>query len=490
MTTRIDLLDTLRVGLPPSDAPRRRIVVVGAGIAGLTAALLLKEAGHEVTILEARNRLGGRIYTYRGFAGRMFGEFGAMRFPAHHHLGQHLINERFSLPTAPFPMYDEDTYVYLAGTRVRRSDFGAGSFDFGLPEHERGILPADLLRRAMEPLTALMTEPGGWSRIIEKYDGYSLLAFLIERGVSEPAISLMGPLLNLEGRYHFSLVEWFAHYHEDVFGHLSYLVDGADALPNAFLPALGGVVRYGAIVHAIDQDADGVTVRYRDPIGTEGTVTGDEVVLTVPLVLLRHMEIAGLDLDKRFTMRNVYYGRAHKIFMQFSRKWWVEDDHITHGATVTDLAIRQVVYTPAGQDPQLRQGVLIASYAWEQDSMAYSMLSESERLSQAMEDLCRIHPQAADTFEFGISHDWSLDPYAGGIGPLFRPHEMTSRFYDDIVRPVGRVWFANDACDQRGRRWIEGAIAAAIKNAWAIHAGMRDALPVALERHAEPAATG
>ncbi len=83
----------------------------------------------------------------------------------------------------------------------------------------------------MEPLTELIAEPDGWRRIIEHYDGYSLLAFLIERGVSEQAISLMGPLLNLEGRYHFSLVEWFAHYHEDVFGHLSYIVDGADALP-------------------------------------------------------------------------------------------------------------------------------------------------------------------------------------------------------------------------------------------------------------------
>ena len=91
--------------------------------------------------------------------------------------------------------------------------------------------------------------------------------------------------------------------------------------------------------------------------------------------------------------------------------------------------------------------------------------------------------EAASTFEFGISHDWSLDPYAGGIGPLFRPFEMTSRFYDDIIRPVGRVWFANDACDQRARRWIEGAIAAGIKNAFAINAGMRNELPEASEAH-------
>jgi monoamine oxidase len=103
---------------------------------------------------------------------------------------------------------------------------------------------------------------------------------------------------------------------------------------------------------------------------------------------------------------------------------------------------------------------------------------ELRAVNEAAEDLVKIHPEAASTFEFGVSYDWALDPYAGGIGPLFRPMELTSQFYDDIVRPVGRVWFANDACDQRGRRWIEGAIAAATKNAYAINAGMRDEIPV------------
>jgi monoamine oxidase len=106
------------------------------------------------------------------------------------------------------------------------------------------------------------------------------------------------------------------------------------------------------------------------------------------------------------------------------------------------------------------------------------MLGEDQRISQALQDLAKIHPEAAETFEFGVSYDWALDRFGGGIGPLFRPYEMSSQFYDDIVRPVGRVWFANDACDQRGRRWIEGAIAAAVKNAWAINAGLRNELPV------------
>ena len=208
------------------------------------------------------------------------------------------------------------------------------------------------------------------------------------------------------------------------------------------------------------------------------SLDGDECIVTVPFNRLVHIEMTGLDVTKEFNLRNVYYGRAHKIFLQFRRRWWV-DEQITHGASITDLAIRQVVYTPAGQDPSGERGVLISSYAWEQDSMTWSMMSEQERITEALEDLAKIHPAMGDTFETGYAHDWALDEWAGGIGPLFRPFEMSSEAYDDVIRPVGRLWFANDACDRVGRRWIEGSLAAAIKNAYAIHTGMRDELPTA-----------
>ena len=477
MTTSVDLLEILRGGLPSTATAPRHIVIVGAGIAGLTAGMLLKEAGHKVTILEARNRLGGRIYTYRGFAGKMYGEFGAMRFPRQHHLAQHLIHERFNLPTKPFGMEDQDTFIYLQGKAVRRSEFTADTFAFDLPPGERGKDPAQILKGAMQPLIDLAGQPGGWDQIIDQFDRYSLLGFLLERGISEHALWLLGPLFNIEGRFHFSLVEWFAHWYDDVFGDLEYIDAGADTLPNSFAPILMNDTRMGAEVHAIDQGPDGVTVRFKDHVGTEGSVSADECIVTVPLVLLRHMEIEGLDVDKWFTIRNVYYGRAHKIFMQFSRRWWADDYAIDHGETVTDLAIRNVVYTPAGQDLSIDKGVIIASYAWEQDSMAYSMLDESQRISEALEDLAKIHPEAAQTFEFGISHDWALDRHGGGIGPLFRPFEMAGKFFDDIKRPVNRVWFAGDACSRLNRRWIEGAIGSGIATAFAINAGMRNELP-------------
>ncbi|MCI0397030.1 MAG: FAD-dependent oxidoreductase [Chloroflexi bacterium] len=477
----IDCLDILKNGLPAAGLPPRHIVIVGAGIAGLAAGLILKEAGHEVTILEAQNRLGGRIYTYRGFPGKMYGEFGAMRFPRRHKLAQYLIQERFKLETRPFPMYDADTFIYLDGKAMRRTEFHPDRFHFELLPSEVGKLPDRILRDAVQPLIEIIEQENGWEQLLNQYDKHSLIDYLMERGVSHGALAMMGPLLNLEGRYHFSLLEWFFHYYDDVFGDLLYIVDGADSLPNAFAPHLMNDVRLGAEVHAIEQTPGKVIVHFRDRPGTSQSMVADECILTVPFSLLRHMEIQGLDSQKWYGIRNVYYDRAHKIFMQFSERWWQTKYQITHGVTATDLAIRSVVYTPAGQDDRFQKGVLIASYAWGQDSMAYSMLTEEQRISQALQDLVKIHPEARHTFEFGISHDWALDQYAGGIGPLFRPHEMSGHFYDNIIRPVGRLWFANDACDRRHRRWIEAALTAAVKNAYALHTGLRNELPQEIE---------
>jgi hypothetical protein len=93
----------------------------------------------------------------------------------------------------------------------------------------------------------------------------------------------------------------------------------------------------------------------------------------------------------------------------------------------------------------------------------------------------RTHLQDAVPMTLGQELGGHAACVARGAGPLFRPLEMTGRFYDDIVRPVHRLWFANDACDRLNRRWIEGAIASAVTTAYAINAGMRNALPQVAE---------
>ena len=79
-------LRVVRDGLDSRPGRRKRVVVLGAGIAGLVTAYELKQQGHDVTVLEAQNRVGGRVLTCREFAPGLYAEFGAMRIPRSHEL--------------------------------------------------------------------------------------------------------------------------------------------------------------------------------------------------------------------------------------------------------------------------------------------------------------------------------------------------------------------------------------------------------------------
>src|SRR5689334_3364228 len=74
-----ETLGVAQHGLARRPGARKQVVVLGAGMAGLVAAYELKRQGHDVVVLEAQNRVGGRVYTCREFAPGLYAEFGAMR---------------------------------------------------------------------------------------------------------------------------------------------------------------------------------------------------------------------------------------------------------------------------------------------------------------------------------------------------------------------------------------------------------------------------
>ena len=157
-------------GLPAVPGRRKRVLVLGAGMAGLVAAAELLRAGHDPLVLEARQRVGGRVHTMREpFTHGLYAEAGAMRIPRAHRLTMAYV-EKFGLVTRDFTMNNPHGWCHLFGRKHRFREVEADPALIGghLPEAERSATCTAMWERALRPFIDQLAAAGedAWPEIV------------------------------------------------------------------------------------------------------------------------------------------------------------------------------------------------------------------------------------------------------------------------------------------------------------------------------------
>ncbi|GLF92901.1 flavin monoamine oxidase family protein [Streptomyces yaizuensis] len=485
---------------PPFRAPRASdftltgrsaasVAVVGAGVAGLTAAYELRKAGYDVTVLDARPRIGGRSLTVRGgdtltdtegvtqrarFAPGQYFNAGPAMLPQWslstdycRELGVPL--EVFSVSNTRTFLHDPDAPGEVRAQTARSDAYGVIA-ELLAKATDGGALDAQLSAADKERLLEFLRTTGG---IGGRSEGWAypadprLRGFAVNPGAAgSPGVPLPPPgsldrVFSRQVAYHWLLDSGF-----DMASTLLQPVGGMDRITEALADRVGRQrIRCGVEVTSIAEGPGGTRVTCRGPAGTGVLDTAYCIVTTPPLVAAG---ITGLPAAATALLRTFLPEFPAKIALEYRRRWW-EDDFAIYGG-ITSYGHDSSLWYPS-HDHHSGRGVLVAFVEGAENTL--HRLSPARRTEEMVRRAERVHgPKARAELASSLSVLWGREPFLeSGWQAADMEHNavVNSAAFRPLTEPTGRVLFAGDWLSNT-LGWQHGSMASARRAVERVHA--------------------
>jgi monoamine oxidase len=425
----------------------KRVVVLGAGLAGLAAAWNLLERGYDVVCLEAKSQPGGRVRTVREpFQRGGYAEAGAVRIPSQHELTLKYVR-LMGLESKLVP-YDQDTGARLWYLQRRRFTTPAGGWPLdGMTAQEKADPFAQLAAYLGPALAAVgdPTAPGFPPAAALELDAYRIDEYLRKAGASETWLQVLfasegnAPRMNALA---LAMAEAPLLGSARVFG----LLGGNDQLPYALAARLGDRVKYESPVLRLAHGEDGLTVTYRDRSGAQHELYAEHCVCTLPFPVLRRVEIApAFSDDKMAAIERYQLLPIARQYFQTRRQFWRHDRLGRLGGlnmVGTDTVVERVWNTSLLQ-PDPGMGML-HSYMIDDHAVAFASLDPNDRAKTWRRAISRFLPGLRDREVVATyAKVWQDDPWQLG-GFAFMQPDQFSWLWPAARQAEGRVHFAGE----------------------------------------------